>query len=299
MTSAKTGATCSQSRSLIGKFKTGRKLLLHDIAIRENAPFNVRAVEESRDRLLSRAYVTSVEVSSPAVVLDAALPPDTGGRAAIVALPDKVMVPFSCSDKSGFGFEGALTFQAGGASLANNFYGVVNLSLLNIIHSGETVQLSYNGQQDLQRMELSLSKPYLLDFPVFASGDFGLEIRQDQYGYLHGSLEGLMELRAYWQFGLAVTAHEVQVSSDSAGSSSEFGGVDIIVVRNVNAYRAGELSRGFSLRSGSGIAKNNGRQFDRWHVDITGNLHVPLTKRWAVAGRFSGERSVLRARRLA
>ncbi|HMD67591.1 MAG TPA: BamA/TamA family outer membrane protein [Chitinivibrionales bacterium] len=274
---------------LIGKFKTGRKLLLHDVSIRENAPFSVRAVEESRERLLSRAYVTSVEVSSPAVVLDAALPSDTGGRAANVALPDKVMVPFSCSDKSGFGFEGALTFQAGGASLANTFYGVVNLSLLNIIHSGETVQLSYNGQQDLQRMELSLSKPYLLDFPVFASGDFGLEIRQDQYGYLHGSLEGLMELRAYWQFGLGVTAHEVQVSVDTAGSTSEFGGADIILVRNVNAYRAGELSRGFSLRSGSGIARNNGRQFDRWHVDMTGNLHVPLTKRWAVAGRFTGD----------
>jgi len=69
-----------------------------------------------------------------------------------------------------FGFEGALTFQAGGASLANSFYGVVNLSLLNILHAGETAQLSYNGQQDLQRMELSLSKPYLLNFPVFASG---------------------------------------------------------------------------------------------------------------------------------
>jgi|WetSurMetagenome_2_1015567.scaffolds.fasta_scaffold00150_2 hypothetical protein len=274
---------------LMGKFKTGRKLLLHDVSIRENQPFNLRVVEESRERLLSRAYVASVEVSSPAVALDATLTPDTGTRAAAVLPPDKVMVPFACADKSGFGFEGALTFQAGGASLKNTFYGVVNLSLLNILHAGETVQLSYNGQQDLQRMELALAKPYLFDFPVFSSGNFGLEIRQDSYGYLHGGIEGLMELRTYWQFGLAINAHEVQVSNDSAGSSSQFGGVDVILARNGQVYRAGELTRGFSIRSGSGIARNNGRQFDRWHVDLVGNLQVPLTKRWAVSGRFTGD----------
>jgi outer membrane protein assembly factor BamA len=273
---------------LVGTFKTSRTLLLHDVAIREGSPFDVRKVEEARERLLSRAYVTSVDVSSPAVALDAAFTPDTGRRAAAVPQLDKVIVPFLCADKTGFGFEGALTFQAGGASLANSFYGVVNLSLLNILHAGETAQLSYNGQQDLQRMELSLSKPYLLNFPVFASGDFGLEIHQNSYGYLHGDLQGLMELRAYWQAGVAVTAHEVQVSSDSAGSSSEYGGVDIILSRSATAYRAGEISRGFTIRSGSGIARNNGQQYNRWHVDLSGSLHLPLTKRWAVAGRITG-----------
>jgi len=46
--------------------------------------------------------------------------------------------------------------------------------------------------------------------------------------------------------------------------------------------------RGFTIRSGSGIARNNGQQYNRWHVDLSGSLHLPLTKRWAVAGRITG-----------
>ena len=270
---------------LLGKFKTSRKLLLHDIAVTDGATFDIRKVEESCERLQSRPYVASIDASSPVVTLEAALSPDTGTR---TFLPlDKVIVPFTCADKTGFGFEGAVTFQAGGSSLANSFYGVVNISLLNTLHAGETGQLSYTGQQDLQRMELSLSKPYLLDFPIFPSGDFGLEIHQNSYGYLHGSLEALFELRPLWQVGMALAAHEVQISSDSAGSSSEYGGIDLILNRNAAPYRAGEFARGFSLRSGSGISRGGGGQFNRYHVDLFGNLHVPVTRRWAVAGRLT------------
>ena len=272
---------------ITGTSKTNRRLLLHDIMFREGRPFDLRKVEDSRERLLSRPYVTSADVSSPTVLLTAVLTPDTGAQAAAPPL-DKVIVPISCADKNGFGFDGALTFQAGGASAASHFYGVVNLFLLNLLRGGETGQLTYNGQQDLQRMELSVAKPYLLDFPVFASLNFGLEIKQgpyDAYGYLHGGLELLTELAAYWQLGLALNGHEVQYPRDSGNTSSQFVGVDVILNRQTNRYRAGEFARGFTLRTGSGLAKNSGQQFDRWHVDASGNLHVPFAKRWAAAGR--------------
>jgi outer membrane protein assembly factor BamA len=278
---------------ITGAAKTDRRLLLHDVVFREGRPFDLRKVEESRERLLSRPYVTSADVSSPTVLLDAVLTPDTGAQAAAPPL-DKVIVPISCADKNGFGFDGAVTFQAGGASAASRFYGVVNLFLLNLLRGGETGQLTYNGQQDLQRMELTVAKPYLLDFPVFASLNFGLEIKQDSYGYLHGGLEVLTELRAFWQLGLAVTGHEVQYPRDSSNASSQFGGVDVILNRQTNRYRAGEFARGFTLRTGSGLAKNNGRQFDRWHVDAAGNLHVPFTKRWAAAGRIEAKTIIAR-----
>ena len=66
---------------LTGHFKTGRKLLLHDVTIREGETFDLRKVEESGERLLSRPYVTSVDVSSPAITLAAVLTPDTGAAA--------------------------------------------------------------------------------------------------------------------------------------------------------------------------------------------------------------------------
>lgn len=271
---------------IVGKLTTSRRLLLHDIVFREGEPFDLRKVEESRNRLLSRPYVTSADVSSPTVLLEAELTSDTAqGRTGVPPL-DKVIVPFSCGDKRGFGFDGALTFQAGGAAVKNSFYGVVNISLLNLLGGGETAELSYNGQIDMQRMELSVAKPYLLDFPVFGSLDFGLEIRQDSSGYLHGGIEMLTELAAFWQLGLAVRGHEVLATGDSSASSSQFAGVDIILSRRPVRFRAGEFSKGFSLRTGSGLAWSGGRRFDRWHADCEGRLHVPFSARWAAAGRL-------------
>jgi outer membrane protein assembly factor BamA len=272
---------------ITGAFKTSKKLLLHDIVFREGQLFDLRKVSESRRRLLSRPYVAAAEASSPTVSLDAVLTPDSG----VAASPplDKVIVPFSCADKKGFGFDGAVTFSAGGASLKNSFFGIVDLSLLNMLGGGEAGRLSYNGQTDLQRMDLTLSKPYPFDFPVFTSLDFGLEIKQDAYGYLHGGLEVLTELRAFWQLGLAIKAHEVQYPGDSATATSQFWGADIILVRQPLGRRAGELSQGFSLRTGSGLAQTNGRQFNRWNIDAAGSIHVPFTKRWAVAGGISGK----------
>jgi hypothetical protein len=259
-----------------GNITTSRRLLEHDILFREGEPFDLRKVDQSRQRLLLRPYITSVDVAPPAVLLDAALTP-----AAQQSL-DKVLVPFVCQDANGLGFDGAITFSAGGASAASNFFGIVNISLLNILHSGESAEISYNGQKDYSKLSFSLAKPYLFDVPVFASGDFGLEIQAEKNGFLHGGLEGTMEFAALWQLGLGINGHEVW---DTGGTSSEYAGVDIILSRRQERLAAGVFSEGLVIRTGSGLAHNNGRQFDRWHVDIAGGAHVPVTGRQAVACR--------------
>jgi outer membrane protein assembly factor BamA len=259
-----------------GNIKTSRRLLTHDVLFREGEPFDLRKVDQSRQRLLLRPYMTNVDVAPPAVLLDATLTP------AVQPPLDKVLVPFVCQDAEGLGFDGAITFQAGGASVANNFFGVVNISLLNLLHGGESAEVSYNGRKDYSKLAFSLAKPYLFDVPVFASGNFGLEIQAEQNGFLHGGVEGLTELAVLWQVGLALNGHEVW---DTGGTSSEYAGVDIIIQRQQNRLRANEFSQGLLIRTGSGLAHNNGRQFDRWHVDVTGGVHVPVANRQAIACR--------------
>lgn len=261
-----------------GNIKTSRRLLAHDVLFGEGEPFDLHKVEESRERLLLRPYISGVDVASPAVLLDANPAP------ASQQILDKVLVPFICEDRSGLGFDGALAFQAGGASApaAGGFSGIVNISLLNILHSGESAEITYNGRKDFSKLSFSLAKPYLFNVPLFASGDFGLEIQAEKNGFLHGTLEGLTEFAVRWQLGLGINGHEVW---DTSGSSSEYTGVDVILSRQPERLTAGALSRGIVIRTGSGLAHNNGRQFDRWHVDVSGGVQVPLTNRLAIGGR--------------
>jgi hypothetical protein len=274
----------------IGAIKTSRRLLSHDVTYREGDLFDLRKVEESRSRLLLRPYVSTVEVSSPAVLLEPVMTPDVMADSLRASRLDRVLVPFSCTDNMGLGVDGALSLQAGGASPASTFFGIINLSLLNLLHGGEAAQLSYNGQKDLQKLEMSLSKPYLLELPLFVSAGFGLEIRQDSYGYLHGDLTTLTDLWTVWQFGLSLTGHTVSVSSgdslDTLVNQYQFYGADIILKRQRERYRAGAAAKGFEIRTGSGIAQTGSRQFDRWHVDCLADVHVPITRRQAVACRM-------------
>ena len=124
----------------IGTIKTSRRLLGHDIVYKEGQAFDMRKVEESRSRLLLRPYISSVEVSSPSVLLEPVMTPDSFSDSSQAARLDRVLVPFSCTDNSGLGFDGALSFQAGGQTPSNTFFGIVNLSLLNLLHSGEAAR---------------------------------------------------------------------------------------------------------------------------------------------------------------
>lgn len=265
-----------------GNIKTSRKLLAHDVVFRDGEAFDLRKVDQSRQRLMLRPYITGVDVAPPSVLLDAAVAPAAASTLAL----DKVLVPFVCQDQSGLGFDGALAFQAGGPSAASSFSGIVNISLLNILHSGESAEVSYNGLKDYSKLSFSLAKPYLFDVPLFASGDFGLEIQAEKNGFLHGALEGFTEFAVLWQLGLGINGHEVW---DTSGTSSEYTGVDIILSRQPERQVAGAYSRGIIIRTGSGLARNNGRQFNRWHVDVSGGVQVPVTGRQAIGLRAVGQ----------
>lgn len=270
-----------------GDFKTREKIIIRDIVFSRGKPFNIRKIETSQKRLMSRYYIEYVDVISPGIISDSQDTP-TGQTATpedFEADPvDTVAVPFVIKDKSGMGVDGAVAYNSDVKSLS----GLLNLTMLNILHRGEALSLYYRGEELLQQFEVEISIPYPFTWPLFCSGSFGLEIEKDSYGYLQGEFKVLTQLKGLWQAGVSVKGHETTVKvNDSSWISWNFYGVDLILQRQVEPYRAGILSREFSMRTGTGIADRTHGKFSRWSFDFSAGSHIPLFKRQAFLGKVA------------
>jgi hypothetical protein len=261
---------------LTGTGKTSERLLLQDIFVKKDSVFDLRKIEDSKIRLRSRRWVSSVETGPFQIV---------NGTERSRQLSDhsgSVSVPFVISDNVGLGVDGAVAFQAGAAG-AGDLTGIFNISLLNLFRHGETGLLTYRGEKEYQRLEVSLDLPYLFNVPLFGSSGFGLEIKENDYGYLHGDLRLTTDFRPFWQWGLAIKGHEV---TDSAGRSTRFEGLDFVVSKEKRPYRAGESGSEADFKVGSGIVQYNGRQLNRWHIDLTYGSQASINFRHAAVGRI-------------
>ena len=274
-----------------GSFKTSIALLSHDIMFREGELFSQQKVLLSQKKLQSRPYISDVVVSAPVVLLDAQLSTDASTSAKnnnfSVAPPlDKVMVPFSCADKTGLGIDGALSVQAGGQSSGSTgLIGLLNLSLLNLFHNGESANVSYKGQDNYNKLQAGISKPYIFNLPLLFNIDFGMEIKKNEYGYLQGNAAANADLFSLWSIGLGVNGHEVL---DSSSKTSQYTGIEIILKKITEKQCAGASVRNVELTTGSGVANNSGILFNRWHVDLSGFEQFPFTLHQATVIRFTG-----------
>jgi hypothetical protein len=260
---------------LLGNRKTKERLLIKDILIKKDSLFDLSMVDESRKRLSSRRWVASAQTGPFQIVSEREAPQ------ALQDVSGHVQVPFIISDNVGLGVDGAIAFQAGSGS-AGNLTGIFNISLLNLFHVGETGMLTYRGEQGYQLMEMSLDAPFLFNVPLFGSAGFGLEIKENDYGYLHGEIKMTTDMGPFWQWGLMIKGHEV---NDSMGGASRFEGLDFVVTRESRPYRAGERSSEADFKVGSGLVQNSGLQLNRWHGDALYGMQWPFNFRHAVIGR--------------
>jgi hypothetical protein len=278
-----------------GEFKTKKKLLAHDIVFQKGQPFDIRKVETSQKRLISRNYIADVSTASPGIIVgsDSSLI-DTSilGKGSEDSI-DVVSVPFSIDDNSGMGIDGVVAYQSKAES---QWSGLLNLTMLNIFHFGEAVSLYYRGEELLQQFSFGISVPFIFGLPLFCSASFGLEINEgspdpnnkdDDFGYLKGELEVLTQLKGLWQAGGAVKGHET--ISNGGKSTDYFYGFDLILRRSGEQYRAGVLSKEFNIRTGTGIADRPNGKFTRWNFDFAAGSHIPFFRNQALLGRFVTE----------
>ncbi len=265
-----------------GTTQTRRDLLMRDIGLPPGEVFDIRLIRNSLERLNSRPYISSVQSSAPFVI-------EKEGLIQSQRSPDSlptVAVPFAIEDKSGLGIDGALTVESMSEG-APDIAGVLDVTVLNAFGTGEQASLSYRGEDVLQLFEISVTKPWVMGTPLWASGGFGLEIKQRHYGHTHANLHALTELKTLWLGGIGIRGHETMVDTDTNQTSLTFYGADLVLLRNAERYGMGTSATRFRIRTGTGVARSTGRSYTRWTVDFLAGRRMPFFRRWALDLRFA------------
>jgi len=274
----------------IGEFKTRPRILARDIAFQRGGRFDVRLVEESEKRLLSRPYVAEAEAGAPGVV---PVPPSPDSSAKTVERKADdttayVAVPFRIKDNSGMGLDGALAASSDRETSSPLVAGSLTLTLLNLFGTGEQASVYYRGEKGLQQFDITIAKPHLLKMPLVGSADFGMEIQEENYGYLHGGTELLLEFQTLWRTGAGIRGHEIADRRDGGGESWQYAGAELILQRSAERWRAGVFSKQLLVRTGAGVSDREGGRFQRWKGDFSAGFHLPVARRHAVAGMMHG-----------
>ena len=262
-----------------GNIKTSRKLLAHDVVFRDGEVFDLRKVDQSRLRLMLRPYITGVDVAPPAIVLDAAA---VGPAIASAPSLDKVLVPFVCQDQTVSGSTALLPSRPAGLR-PQAIFPALSIYPCSIFFTAENRRrVSYNGTRDYSKLAFSLAKPYLLDVPYSSPGISGSRSRPRKTATCTAALDGLRNLPSCGSWGWASTV--TRYGTPAARRPNTGAWTSFFRVRQERQV-AGAYSRSLVIRTGSGLAHNNGRQFDRWHVDVSGGMQVPVTSRQAMGFR--------------
>ena len=273
-----------------GEYKTRDRILARDIVFRRGDIFDLRFIEASQKRLMSRSYIVSARAGAPGIV---PAPTDTFSSvsdSAQAAIPKRyVAVPFLIRDNSGMGLDGALTFQSDDGTDKGVLAGYLDLTLLNIFRTGESGSVYYRGEKGLQQFDLSISRPHLLKLPLVGSAGFGLEIQEATYGYLHAETEFLIEFETLWQTGIALRGHETTLELPDGSQSWRFAGADLVLKRNPERYQARVFSRFIDIRTGTGVADRDEGRFQRWRAEISAGTHIPFLRRHAIANSVTGK----------
>lgn len=273
-----------------GTIKTNKDVLAQDMVFRPGQIFSLEKVENSRKRLLSRAYINDVTIIDPGIVIhndsqDTLTLLQTQKSTNIsTQLPtiDTVVAPLHIIENSGMGIDGTIAYQS---ESDNHWIGLLDLAILNIFHQGESASLFYHGEELLQQFRIALSYPYPFRFPILTSASFGLEIEEKKYGFLRGEFKILSQFKGLWQVGMAIVGHET-TTTGIQDQSWYFLGLDFILNHPEELFRDQVLSRLLYMRTGTGIAdKNEGKHY-RWHLDFTIGTHLPLFKRQALWGKL-------------
>ena len=261
---------------------TDRAVLKRDLGLKPGSLFSQSALEQSIERLQRRSYIIAAYALPPLILNDTTLPIQRPHHR------QRLLVPVAVTDRHGLSFDGAATLSTNSAGTVVPA-GAIEFSLVNMLHQAEAVALSYKGDARQQTLGLNAKLPWVVGLPLFADGEFGLEIRQDSYGYLQGALAFSTEIFTNWYGGVTLRAHETTIANDTVLQTWDYGGADLTLAYAMLPPRRGRSSAAFSLAMGSGLARNNSAAATvRWQARGAAGFQVALFTTQAVAYRVLG-----------
>jgi len=274
---------------LIGAKSTRHSLLLHDAAMRCGDPFDIRKVEETLDALSRRPYITDATMGKIAIQPSVS----AGLRDSLKARNDEfVAVPLYLQDRTGLGIDGAIGLSTTQGS-SSVLQGDMTLSFFNLFHAGEDASLLYEGDKTHQKFNIEGAKPWLFGYPMSASASFGLEVQNNEYGYLAAQATDLLDMQNGWHTGFCLKATETTLDSvlgtgDTLTGTYQYYGIDFLLGKTPVPLRDGVFSSELSLAVGGGVAER-GRSYSRSNVEFMTGVHVPLWSHQAMHLRLVTE----------
>jgi len=261
---------------LLGAKSTRHSLIMHDATMKAGDLFDIRKVEETIDALSRRSYIADATLGKIAIEPN----PPVSLRDSLAARNDQfVAVPIYLKDRTGLGIDGAL----GLSSVAGNssfLQGTMTLSFFNMFHVGESASLDYDGDKNHQKFNMEVAKPWLFDYPMSVSGSFGLEVQNNQYGFLDAEATDLLDIQNGWHIGFSFKATETTLDTVTAPGDTETGtyeyyGIEFLLGKTSVPLRDGVFSTELSLGVGGGIALRE-RNYSRSDLEFTTGVQVPL-----------------------
>lgn len=246
---------------LTGRYSTNKKLLMHDISIEPESDFDSREIQASVDRLGTRSYISAVS----------ALPPLISRQDSSTAARKRIVVPFFVEDRSGMGLDGAAGLDIGDNERPQ-VHGNIRFAFTNLFHAGEEAYLSYEGDRSRQQLDIRFTSPRIFGLPFIITTEGGLEIVNEQYGYMSGSLGLFSELGIRWHAGVNLIGNNV---SPRGSDNRRFAGADLVLVRSGEPLSDGTWSRELLIATGSGFTRKE-RAYNRSHIDFMAGGHIPF-----------------------
>lgn len=260
---------------ITGIVRTRKSQIVKDIAFAPGAWYSSEAVEQTLSRLKTRPYIEQVSALPP--LLSPPRVGDSTGQA-------YVLVTFQVVEKSGMGLDGAVGVEAAGNSPVRPA-GTLDFTLVNILGIGDRAAVMYRGSSDEQQLDISIGKTRIAGLALDLDAGFELEVHENQYGQLGGTISALLDLPGRWQGGMRANGHETTVN-DASGGSWRYGGVDLVVRRLGEPRQRGTASVGAEIVTGSGIVGRQSRRYNRWHAELNARMQVPLTRQISLMGAF-------------
>jgi outer membrane protein assembly factor BamA len=268
---------CNGAAVIKGVKKRPQKYL-KDVRLFEGEPYSGVDADETLRRLSMRPYVRYASIGSPVVIEDAPLCHDSMRQA---------VSQITIVEKTGLDMEGVLGYESSAQGKQSGLSGRLDLSFLNLLGFGESATVGYMGTNSLQRLRMSVSRPWVFGLPLEMGGGFELEIEDEGYGFLCGEFWTTMEINGRWKAGIALRGSET-VPPDSIEPAYKFYGTDLFLTLISQPWQRGKTVKELSMKTGSGLA-NREKTVTRGKMEFAAGIHQPIFTRYALAGRISGK----------
>ncbi len=234
-------------------------LITRPLLFKSGSPFSYEKIKKSQTKLLTLPYIKEAHFGSPYALLQDST--------------NTIYQPLTIYPNHTFFFDGALGWQSEPEDLLT---GSVDITLINLIKYGESIEVAYLGEDKFQRAEVTIEVPYVASLPFSLALDGTIEIAKEEYGHTRTGFSILYDVWYLWRAGIGGRFYEI--SSNIKEDNREYKGAEVSLKRQIRAPERGVFWWNLSMVAGSGITQTPQESFTRGETSFLAEWQIPLQR---------------------